>query len=569
MGSMFKLNLFLAFLLGVIAISAIALSCLTQFKPLQKALQGNAVPTEILRYGPMGRILIQLGLVTYDSNDYGRFKKTETSASDFETITFQKKRQVGETILVANPNRKIAYKSTSVIDPGNQKPGWPILSIVTDPDFLDHPETGLHNNQTKKGRSWEKVAQVSYIENAKVQFETHVGLRIHGGNRLLSETWSPDYRLYFRATYGLEAVPYAMILPRHEVPVKTLVVKRMEWPEEHPANNPLAYDIARKIGTAVPDTRLVELYINGESLGMAYAVEHLSRRQWGQRYGHDEYNFLKFKSDSELDDLEMYHRQFWEPLHDDEHFTFENVSKKIDLDNFSRHLFSWVFAATNDYCQGVAVFDKTDQKARLSWINWDMDHSFYFDGPPESGMAIHNWQDRSFDMVFTPPFTCGRTLLFYKLMTQSETYRLKFSRLVTEIMNHRLTQDFLTARVDYYRQQLESFGEPHHAYIKMLQLFMAHRAEYLFSEMRELFDFTGPYTLAYHPAEADCQLTIDGYLYNREYTGRYFSETPVEIALLDAGGCANHSLQVNGRRVEGPAHRLTLKENTVIEVVKE
>jgi len=61
------------------------------YKELEAAVQVQTVPTGMLRYGAMGKILRKSGFLSYTINDFERFGKTEKSSDDLETITFQKK----------------------------------------------------------------------------------------------------------------------------------------------------------------------------------------------------------------------------------------------------------------------------------------------------------------------------------------------------------------------------------------------------------------------------------------------------------------------------------------------
>lgn len=250
--------------LSVVLLSAIGLYLEnnSHFVRLKKALQTDSVSTGILNYGPMGKILKRLDYVRLTANDNERFKKTAGNQDDLEVITFQKKRKVNQYLYQATSSlSKHRIRSDVLSGKVKNKKGWPILSIMADEKYLYDTEIGIVANRDKRGREWERKAQVSLIENGEVVFESSVGLRIHGGKRRIIKPYN-SFRLHFREDYGAEKLPDNLLFENNGIPIKTLVVHTTDWPPGYPLNNPLAYDIANRIGCLAPQTRLVELYLN-------------------------------------------------------------------------------------------------------------------------------------------------------------------------------------------------------------------------------------------------------------------------------------------------------------------
>ncbi len=557
----------LGFILAVV-VAVLAWSEQEGQDSLKDALQIQTVPVGLLRFGELGEILRNLELVTFSANDYSRYRKTEINDEDPHIIPFQRKRQVDHYLYKSNPEGEIRYQSSSVANAVTQKKDWPILSLVVDDKDLNDPETGILVHREKKGKQWERLVQVSYMEDGKILFETHAGIRMHGGERLITREWQPGYKLYFRKKFGLKEIPPGLILPDLQVPLRTLVLQTTEWPPGYPMNNPLSYDIARRIGCNAPLTRLVEVYLNGKSLGMHVSVEHLSRRQYGQRFGHDNYNLYKTRSENVEADTKMYMRKLWVTVTAKERLTREMVATSIDVDNLSRHIFSWVFCATDDFPQGVAVYDNEDPGAKLSWINWDMDHSFYDREGTVNKMDRDNWQQSAFDRVYRDDHLSGRTKLFTRLMRESEEYRSEFINLVVFLLNHRLTPDFLHERVDYYRQMMENFGEPHEQYVAMLKKFMDHRPEFIFKDMQEKFGLSAPFVCRVKVPRGET-FAVDGSFYEQDYRGMYFTTTPVHIAVSEDSRPRFRYWLVNGEKFFTTELQLSLQEDTELSLVFE
>jgi hypothetical protein len=537
------------------------------FRQLQMALQIQAVPTGVLNYGEMGSILKELGYIRLAGNDESRYPRTDTATYEqqqrIDVISFQKKRRVDEHVYQANPAGRYGILHQFFPHGLIARGRWPVLAIHVQEKDLHDPETGILLHREQQGKGWEREAEVLIVKDGSAVFYSAVGLRVHGGKRRLSQYLS-DYRLYFRRQIGVQSLP-AGTFSNQEMPVRTLVVKNVDWPVGQPMNTPLAFDISKRIGCLVPETSLVELYINGRSIGMAYVTEHLSRRQWDQRLGHQDYVFFKFKGDFLESDEKRYHKAFWQVATAKQGFLMDSVAKSIDLDNFSRHVFSWVFNGTTDFCQGVGLIDPQEKNARLRWINWDMDQSFYDKDSIILGIDRKNWAQEGFGLISGKDGSCDRQILFSRLIRESEAYRRYFSELVMENLNHRLTPDFLLGRVDFYRQMLEEFGEPHQQYIAMLEEFMHHRGRFLQEEMAKLFNLEGPYSCrVISPGQ---QLLIDGYPYKADYNGRYFKGQSIELEPAGASVRRFSHWLVDGKKVTVPRLEHTIEKGVTIEAV--
>ncbi len=526
-----KLDTAVGLIISIFILTAVLLINFSWFQILTDSLQQKSISTGILDYGTMGQILKRLGLVRFTENDFQRFKKTEKAGEQIEEITFQKKRQVGDFLYAANTAGEIGYKSTELLQAIQSKNGWPVISIAVSEKYLNDPDKGILANRDKKGREWETPVEISYMENGEVLFETYAGLRVHGGINRAEEWYRPSFRLYFRKKYGLAAVPQGLILPDLEIPLRTLVLKDTEWPPGYPLNNPLAYDIAGRVGSVVPATRLVEVYLNGKSHGMSYAVEHLSRRQWGQRFDHEDYLFFIYRANNSIKEQVTYIKKFGSVANEGENFSLQFVEESIDLANLSRQIISWSFCGTNDYCQGAGVYDSSDPDARGFWINWDMDQSFWDVKGASKNLPREIWQMPGLDRFFSDQKLktgCYQKDLFFRLIKKSDEYKKYFLKLLVDTLNHCLTHKYLQSRIDYYQKMLIQYGKPHPEYIAMLNTFIEYRPGRILQEIKKKFSLRGPF---------DCEIIIpdgrsvivDTYQYINSYTGKYFEKTPVHL----------------------------------------
>lgn len=539
------------------------------FAALKKNLQTRAVSTGVLNYGTLGKILKQLCFIRLVDNDEKRFFRTDEEvvedSNGFEVIPFQKKRRVDEYLYSTHVGGMAVLLPQFFPHGLAQRKKWPVLAINIQPEDLYGVENGILTHRDRRGLDWERKAEVAVVSDNDILFYSAAGLRLHGGKRRFAKGVQDDFRIYFRKDYGVESLPPGSGLDLSE-PVRTLVVKTTGWPAGQPMNTPLAFDISRKIGCLVPETTLAEIYLNGVSVGMAYLTGHLSRRQWGQYFGDDEYVFYKYKGEYTARDEKIYHNRFWDVATDRKDFSLKKVAESIDIDNFSRHIFSWVFNGTTDACQGVGILDTTDHEAKLRWINWDMDHSFFDLKAQDSGLTRKNWEQEGLALVYTQPHYCDREILFSRLITESSEYREFFASLVTEILNHRLTEGFLLERVNYYQEMLADYGQPHDAYIAMLTEYMRNRSRFLQREMREQLHFHGPFRCEVQIPTGRSML-IDGYKYENNYRGSYFEGQTI---ILETTGKNRDNFShwlVNGQRISTSRLQHIVNKQTIIEAV--
>ncbi len=557
-----------SFVIVILAISFLALLGLyleknSRFTRLKTFLQSDSISTDMLNYGAMGKIFKRMDYVRITSNSGERFKKSENNQKDIERITFQKKRKVGDFLYQATPSRLKDAK-----DQKNQtlknKPHWPIVSITIDDEYLYDPKIGILVNREHRDNKWERKAHVEIIKNNHSVFRSAIGLRVHGGRRLLRKPYN-GFRLYFREEFGAVKLPDNLLFDNKNIPIRTLVLQTTDWPNGFPMNNPLAYDLADHIGCVSPQTQLVEIYLNNRSLGMGYATEHQSRKQWQHHVGHKEFGFYKYKSKVSEKDKLVYHDYFWNLFRNPNHLLMSRVAEKIDLENLSLQIITWGFCGTTDYCQGTGVVDLRDPKAKLHWIIWDMDHSFYDFWAAKKKRKI--WEQDGFRLLYGKGgSTCGRTVLFTKLLDKSDEYRNNFIKLATEILNHKLTQEFLQSRVDYYKMMLKNFGKPHEAYIDIMRQFMRERPDFFRKEMAYHLKLSGPYRVDVSFPD-NRTIEVDGYPYQGSYSGQYFHDFPCVLDLKGENSKKFLYWLVDGKRKNERSLTIQVRGDVTVEAV--
>ena len=507
------------------------------------------------------------GLSFTSTSDDPQFELYLENLKSIEDIAFQRKRQKTNYQHIPNSGRLEDFPSSIVIKEQFFKNGWPIVSVVIDRDDLYHPDKGIIPNKTSRGRYWERPAYFSYYdENGQLAFASMVGMRIHGGKRL--QLYS-SFRLYFRKKYGISQ--FAEFQPEikfssNSVPLKRLIVHHTKWPPGGWVfNNPLAYDISRRIGCVVPETKLTLLFVNGVDQGIHFLVPQIYDGLLKSYFGHKDFVSYKFRSENSWESQVFYNERLWKPTTSHDKLTMEDVGKHINLDNLARHLFSFAFCGTTDFYQGIGVLDKSNLDNKLFWINWDMDHSFFDISSRSAEREL--WEQDGWHLIYRQShYKIGRTQLFSRLLNEDPAYRDFVISLSMGLMNHRINQKYLQGRLKYYNNMLVNYGQSDSHYIKNLNLFLQNRSTFLRDEMRAMFKL-GPSYSCHVKGPVGIKYVIDDYPEDTDYQGYYFEGNKITVRIASSHNENFSHWLVNGEKIKNASLSFSVTSNSIIEPV--
>jgi len=551
----------------------------SRFSSSEKIIRSKSVPTALLKYGTLGKVFAQLGLIKIVENDGSVFAPTESQQVDTGTSVFEKKRQVGEYLFEANSTGMEDFPSSVVINEKKFIGNWPLISIVVDDESLYGPEKGIVTNYNERGQQWERLGYVSYYENKKLLFATGAGVRLHGGESrrppssakeeikqgfMFPETARKkrlSLRLYFRDDYGANEIPKGLLFGGAAKSVKTLVV-HFERVGKWPLQTCMTYDIVNQLGAVAPEAKPVLFYLNGKYRGTYFICEHISKKQWARRLGNKDFAFIRYKGSSDEDSKKVYNKMVRWAVDGRKRMTLEDARKYIDVENLSCFIFSHVFCGSEDSFQGAAILDRQREDARWFWINWDMD--------------VTSWRGKAdsrdtWELGLPRKYCNGlQGILFSRLITESSEYREYFIRLVAEMLNHRVNRKYLSERIKYYDQMAKDIGKKKQDFLCNRGFFDG-RADYIVERMAGFPFFGGreSYTCQLEGSEQG-EYVIDGYPESAGYRGRYFKGMPIVIKVEKApkNKRFDHWL-VNGSKVITADLSWPIQSDTVIQAVFE
>ena len=438
--------------------------------------------------------------------------------------------------------------STTVLDQSEVALGLPVASIWVEPAGLEDPITGILANVHSRGRAWERAGALSYFDEGRLQFSTRVGVRVHGGG---SRYTSPvqSFRVYFRSEYGAEAFGPGLMFDGAADPVRRLIfhndLRQGPFPSggegDWAFGNPLAYDIAERIGAIVPHTQPVRFFLNGEWAGVYVVTEYVdvpdNPEFFRVRFGHD-----RFSADlPAMEELWRWIRALGRPL------LLRQLAERIDVENMTKWFLSAAFCATGDAFQGPGQFhDDTRERGAWFWINWDMDQSFraadldsFYDLLQQPGERRRGRRDSE-----------PRSYAVTAMLVDDPEYRAYFMREFTRMLNHQVTPEFLDDRYRHYEAMARTYGVEDLRFLAPLRAFLSGRHDMLWRLADRHLSTGSP--VALRLAAPAGGVLVDGSLVEGSFEGRYFPGTTLELALPAATSRTVSHWDVDGTpRAEG------------------
>ena len=445
--------------------------------------------------------------------------------------------------------------------------GVPMVSLIVPEEDL----TELDANSLAHGREWERAGWLAYINRQRLEFSSGVGVRIHGGtrrNRAASRSW----RIYFRSRYGSSHFAPEIFPGRAARPPRQIVIRRDSGPDRHGHKwhfaNPLAMDIARQVGVPAPETWPAIFYLNGKLQGAYALTEYIQRDFLSAHFGHDDFVLVRTKRNHNAP-------QEWVKEGNPEHFerfqlwvensvslTAAEVARRVDLDNLTRWILAMSFCATGDFFQGSLVLDQSVPQGRWLWIAWDMDLSFGLTRP-----GPQRWRrDLIGGKLMTGYSTDLRAVLFRNLVAGDPGYRQFFISTYDEVMNHRLTPEFVDERFAYYADMAKAFKARDLDFLDELRAFLDHREPFLQEQLRQHLGAGKRHHV--QVLAGGRELGIDGHLTRTPWAGNYFDGTEIELrAPGEDEGRLSHWLVDGTRRVAGPVFREPISSDQTVQAV--
>lgn len=521
-------------------------------------LQGRMVAPEALGSGRLSLILQQLG----------RLHPVASLPGDLPLPANSKRRSGSQPAAYRlDPVPREELAEAYQVEERALELGVPMVSLIVPEEDLAE----LEANSLARGREWERAGWLAYISRRRLEFSSGVGVRVHGGTRRDRAEFR-SWRLYFRSRYGFSHFAPEIFPSRAARPPRQIVIRRDSGPDRHGHQwrfaNPLGMDIARRVGVPAPETWPAIFYLNGKLQGTYVLTEYIQRDFLSAHFGHDNFDLIRTKRNRNApqewvkEGAPEHFERFQRWVEDSSSLTAAKVAKRVDLDNLTRWILVVSYCATGDFFQGSLVLDRSVPQGRWFWIAWDLDLSFGLTRPgPE------RWRrDFMGAKLMAAGATDLRAILFRKLVATDPEYRRFFISTYDELMNHRLTPEFVNERFAYYKNMAEAFEAGDLNFLDELRAFLDHREPFLQDQLREHLGAGRRYRV--QVLAGGRELGIDGHLTRTPWTGNYFDGTEIELRATraDEGGLS-HWLVDGTRRVAGPVFREPIRGDHTVRAV--
>ena len=487
---------------------------------------------------------------------------TEPIALESTTILRARKYRAG-----FNPSDAISR--SYFIDEADVDVSLAVLSVITDPDNLWDPRTGIHAegldpddaNYEQRGRAWERPVTVEFYEaNGDHEFSVNAGLRILGNTS--REFPKKSFVLYFREHYGTDALRYQMFDTIDRDRFESLVLRMggddgvADLPRMRDASMHTLFREAGGYGSAA---RPVFLYLNGAPWGIYNLRERIDVDYLAEHFGQADVDFIREADDVRAGDLDHWNAtlSFFEGANLDLAQDLARAHDLIDIENFIDYYLFQIYAGNIDLVEANLVkFRPRFDGGRWRWLLWDVDVSF---GLASSSPVTHDtlaWFTRDGarpDLGFyndDGADSLWATIILRRLVEATAT-RYDFLNRLADLLNTALSRDHVLETLDEHAElldpdipyDLEIWSDEWDGTVEgwldeveALREFARERPDVVRQLARDRFALTDAVLMVEGDDEMGSvrvnTLEIDRF----PWTGLYFREVPVTLEAVPADG---------------------------------
>ena len=318
----------------------------------------------------------------------------------------------------------------------NENHTLPVVSIVAVPELLTGGG-GIYQNY-KKDR--EIRCNLKLFELDGNSFDIDCGVKMHGHTGL--EAPKKSFKVNFRSRYGQEYLTYPVYGEEGPAVYDSLIIRSGQDYPTSIFRDELFGSLARDMSDKVLAQRdkFSILYVNGKYYGIYCIKEAWTELMYANNMGGSPDNVeivqAPVGASHEIYELFKYCRTY--DLSQDEHY--EYVASKVDIDSLIDWMIIEGYSTNGDVQQNLRYVRSADTGWKWQFCLYDLDWAFYY----------HN----AFKHVLSPYQDWQHLTLTRNIMKNAQ-FREKFLARTSELMATTLSNENVTARIDYYENLLD------------------------------------------------------------------------------------------------------------------
>jgi hypothetical protein len=274
----------------------------------------------------------------------------------------------------------------------------PVLSLITDPENLWDPETGIYVNPLETGDEWERPVSAEFFERDKsLGFSRDAGIRIHGGaSRFPQKSAKKSFRLYFRGEYGVNQLEYPIIHSTENTLFNRLVLRAgfndswIHWLDLERelatyVRDPLVRDIFMDMGEPASSGDFTHLFLNGDYWGLyniseryddAFCDIHIESGDWDVvKPGPDELQNAIEATEGDLAAWNDFMR--WTRSSDFAgESNYKELGQWVEVDNLLNFYILNIYSQNHDWPRHNWYAARKRDKGRWIFMPWDCEWAF-------------------------------------------------------------------------------------------------------------------------------------------------------------------------------------------------
>ncbi len=412
---------------------------------------------------------------------------------------------------------------TFIVDPDvEERYDLQRVAISLPPGDLLGP-SGVYTNFLSSGPLWEREAHFELFDESGVSyFQSHIGLRLHGGN---SRRYAlKSFRLYFRNRLGADALEHPIFdagsMHRHE----RLLLRNSgsEWSRTYFRDAFAQSIIADYSKVDYMRYRPMVTFVNGEYWGILNLRERFDDNYVKNHYGYerDEIDMLEMISTpvygSNAEYLAL--RSFWQSADLAVESNYQHVLDRIHVDNFRDYHIHQIFCMNTDQPgKNVRFWKPKEEGGKWRWMLFDLDDTFAL-GPhcdyERNGLVFCSGLDSISDPIpnpITPPPAWApngpNQTLPLRAMLRSPFFQHDFINRFADLLNTAYQPQRLTALAEQFDEGISDYMQEHflrwhrpepefrQEHLDLVEEFSTNRKGVMESHIIHFFELAGSYTL--------------------------------------------------------------------------